>query len=141
MLELNIKLTVNDARRLKEIMNSDEPIEDIILKIILEKINYIHIKGGYKYCIENKQLFNKNNSQILFTQIEEDLLHYLLIMSIKNRNDYIDLLLIKKEVWKHDKTTIFSIRNKIMAIRDKTCKELIASKNKQGYRINIESIY
>lgn len=141
MLELNIKLTVNDARRLKEIINSDEPIEDIISKIILEKINYIHIKGGYKYCIENKQLFNKNNSQILFTQIEEDLLHYLLIMSIKNRNDYIDLLLIKKEVWKHDKTTIFSIRNKIMAIRDKTCKELIVSKNKQGYRINIESIY
>lgn len=141
MLELNIKLTVNDARRLKEIINSEEPIEDIISKIILEKINYIHIKGGYKYSIENKQLFNKNNSQILFTQIEEDLLHYLLIMSIKNRNDYIDLLLIKKEVWKHDKTTIFSIRNKIMAIRDKTCKELIVSKNKQGYRINIESIY
>ena len=62
-------------------------------------------------------------------------------MSIKNRNAYIDLLLIKKEVWKHDKTTIFSIRNKIMAIRDTTCKELIVSKNKQGYRINIDSIY
>lgn len=141
MLGLNIKLTNNDARRLKEIMNSDEPIEDLISKIIQEKINYIYIKGGYKYCIENKQLFNKNNSQVLFTQIEEDLLHYLLIMSIKNRNAYIDLLLIKKEVWKHDKTTIFSIRNKIMAIRDKTCRELIVSKNKQGYRINIDSIY
>ena len=54
MLGLNIKLTNNDARRLKEIMNSDEPVEDIISKIIQEKINYIHIKGGYKYCIENK---------------------------------------------------------------------------------------
>lgn len=112
MLELNIKLTVNDARRLKEIMNSDEPIEDIILKIILEKINYIHIKGGYKYCIENKQLFNKNNSQILFTQIEEDLLHYLLIMSIKNRNDYIDLLLIKKKSGSMIKQQYFQLETK-----------------------------
>lgn len=138
MIEITIKLNGEDGIRLKELMNSEESVENIINKIVHERINFVYMNGGFKYNIEEKKLFNKNRTQIILTKTEEDLLHYLVLMSIKNKDSYANLLLIKKEVWKNNEATVYSIRNKIMAIREKTCKELIKSKNNYGYRINID---
>lgn len=131
-----LELTDSEYKKIKDISN-EKNIEESIMKIIREKINYIPLNSNFKYHLESKSIYNFNNTKIKLTRIEEELFFYLITFSINNTDAYVDIEQIAKDVWKKNNTSIFSIRNKIAAIRDKTYREIIKSKNNHGYRINI----
>lgn len=135
-----LELTDSEYKKIKDISN-EKNIEESIMKIIREKINYIPLNSNFKYHLESKSIYNFNNTKIKLTRIEEELFFYLITFSINNTDAYVDIEQIAKDVWKKNNTSIFSIRNKIAAIRDKTYREIIKSKNNHGYRINITKFH
>lgn len=135
-----LELTDSEYEKIKDISN-EKNIEESIIKIIREKINYIPLNSNFKYHLESKSIYNFNNTKIKLTRIEEELFFYLITFSINNTDAYVDIEQIAKDVWKKNNTSIFSIRNKIAAIRDKTYREIIKSKNNHGYRINITKFH
>lgn len=136
MHKIILEFTQNEYEKIKDISN-EKSIEESLIKIIREKINYIPLNSNFRYHLESKSIYKNNNTKIKLTRIEEELFYYLITFSINNIDAYVDIEQIVKDVWKKNNTSIFSIRNKIAAIRDKTFREIIKSKNNHGYRINI----
>lgn len=68
---------------------------------------------------------------IILTDLEKQLLDLL----IKNINKFVSSDEIIENLSRSKKMSIFSMRNLIKKLRDKTCKDLIIVKNAIGYMI------
>ena len=136
MYAIRIELSDEEHEKIKNVFNN-QTIEESILNIIRDKINYVTINHSFKYNLQSKSIYTIDNKKIKLTQIENELLYYLINFSINNENEFVDTKQLAIDVWNNENTSIFSIRNKIAAIRDKTFRNIIKSKNNIGYRINI----
>lgn len=94
-----LELTDSEYKKIKDISN-EKNIEESIMKIIREKINYIPLNSNFKYHLESKSIYNFNNTKIKLTRIEEELFFYLITFSINNTDAYVDIEQIAKDVWK-----------------------------------------
>lgn len=137
MIKLEIELTEQDFQNLMKIKNEDISIKSFVERIVKDRVSFIFLDNGYYYNLSSDELFGKHGNKIRFTKTEKALFNYLAIMSLKGENVYADIETIKKDIWKNDDTTVFSIRNKINSIRMKTFDEIIKNKSNHGYRINI----
>jgi len=92
-----------------------------------------------KLCLDNglyyddyRERFYNDNGAINFTRLEFDLLKLLL----DNHNRIIDYDEIKEKVWKEKKMSIFTMRNVVNKIRNKTYYDVIKNNSSSGYQID-----
>ena len=89
--------------------------------------------NGYSYSFEfNKLLYE--DKEVKFTTIENDLFRYLL----NNSNNIMSTDDIHLNIWKDKKMTLFTLRNIIRSIREKTYHKLIKNVSNRGYMLVIE---
>lgn len=136
MYTIRIELTEEEHEKIKNIFNN-QCIQESVLNILRDRINYVTINHSFKYHLQSKSIYTIDNKKIKLTKIENELLYYLINFSINYENAFVDTKQLAIDVWKNENTSIFAIRNKIAAIRDKTFRNIIKSKNNIGYRINI----
>lgn len=79
-----------------------------------------------------RERFYDNNGPISFTRFEFDLLKLLL----DNPNRTVSYDEIKENVWKEKKMSIFTMRNVVNKIRNKTYYEVIKNSSSSGYQID-----
>ena len=92
-----------------------------------------------KICLNNdlyydgyRERFYNNNGAISFTKFEFDLLKLLL----DHHSEIISYEEIKEKVWKEKKMSIFTMRNVVNKIRNKTYYEIIKNNSSSGYQID-----
>jgi len=84
------------------------------------------------YYDDYRERFYDQNGAINFTKFEFDLLKLLL----DNHNKIINYDEIKEKVWKEKKMSIFTMRNVVNKIRNKTYYEIIKNNSSSGYQID-----
>jgi DNA-binding response OmpR family regulator len=128
---ISIDLTKDMERFLKS--KSKEfnlSIEDTLKEILSQQIDSrLDLGKGFYYDKVVKKVFDKKNNDVGLTKTQMSIFHTLL----KNRNTIVDVETIKKNAWKDKNTSIFTLRNMIKQIRDKTFYGLIKSHSSRGY--------
>ncbi len=140
MNKFSVLLSDEEVHKLQTINSKDIPFNLFLEQIIREKINYIPLENGFFYNFSNKSLYDEKGVKVNFTKIEEALFDYIISLSVENKVKFADIESIAANVWKSKDVTIFSIRNKIKSIREKTFHELIINKSNIGYRVNLNTI-
>lgn len=132
IVDLNIDEKIKNAI-INKLKNKKLLIEDYILDLIENDINSEITFNDYSYNFIFDKLFYKNK-EIKLTNIELKLFKCL----IENVNSLVTLDEIESKIWKDKKMSIFSLRNKINSIRDKTYYKLIKNISNHGYMMVIE---
>jgi DNA-binding response OmpR family regulator len=92
----------------------------------------IEFREGFYFDKYREQMFDKNNKIVEFTRLE----YGLITLLISKPDDIVDYDMIHKEVWKGKKMSIFTMRNVINKIRQKTYYEIILNRSNKGYTID-----
>ncbi len=92
----------------------------------------IEFREGFYFDKYREQMFDKNNKIVEFTRLE----YGLITLLINKSDEIIDYDMIHKEVWKDKKMSIFTMRNVINKIRQKTYYEIILNRSNKGYTID-----
>lgn len=129
-LDIDDDLKNNIEEKLK---NKNLLIKDYILELIQKDIEKTIDFNGYSYSFEfNKLLYE--DKEVKFTTIENDLFRYLL----NNSNNIMSTDDIHLNIWKDKKMTLFTLRNIIRSIREKTYHKLIKNVSNRGYMLVID---
>lgn len=105
-------------------------IEDTLVELINQQIDSrIDLGKGFYYDKVLKKVFDRKNVDVGLTKTQMNIFHTLL----KSRGNIVDVEVIKKAAWKDKNTSIFTLRNMIKQIRDKTYYGLIKSHSSRGY--------
>lgn len=122
----------------KNILQKDETLNNIFIYsyIILQKKDKLIFKNGYLYSLKDNRFYYQNR-EVALTKLELKLFEFL----VKNINRIISYEEIREKVWENNSCTIYSVRNVINKIREKSYYEIISNFSKQGYTINNDYIY
>lgn len=102
-----------------------------LVKHTLESTEYI--LDEYLLNTYYRRLYDVEKNEIHLINKEYEVLAYL----IKNRGNFVSADELLKNCWEEGKNpTIFSLRNIILNIREKTKRDAIVSKSNLGYKIN-----
>jgi DNA-binding response OmpR family regulator len=91
--------------------------------------NVYKLDHEFSYCLGTQTLY-KNDEVVSLTKLENKLIALLI-----NSKEVVTIEKIKNDVWKGKEMTVFTMRNVIKKIRDKTYYEIIKSKSGWGYSI------
>ena len=131
ILNLNIddiKNAIEEKLKAKKLL-----IEDYILELIRNDIKTTISFNGYSYNFLYDKFYCEKE-EIILTKIEKRLLRFLL----NNVNNIVSIEEIQTNVWQNKNMSLFTLRNKINSIRNKTYYELIKNVSNHGYMIVIE---
>lgn len=96
----------------------------------------IQLEEGFIWVVATSKLLKENNgsiSTIDLTKIETKFLKLL----IENKNSIVTYDVVKDNIWKTKDMSIFTMRNFVNKIRNKTYKSIIKNKSGYGYIIEI----
>ena len=93
----------------------------------------IEFENGIYFDEYRDQFFKAGGILIDFTRLEKSFLKLL----ITKRNDITDYDIIKDVVWKGKDMSIYTMRNRVNKIRQKTYYEIIKNHSNKGYTIDI----
>lgn len=132
ILDLNIdddiKNAIEEKLKAKKLL-----IDEYILELIKKDVNSIFNFNGYSYHLIFDKLYC-GNEEIKFTSKEMKLFKFL----FNNANTLMTLEDIHSNVWENKNMSLFTLRNKINSIRNKTYYELIKNVSNHGYMMVIE---
>lgn len=116
-------------------ISEDKTIEKYIEDVIEEEVTVFKLSEGFKYKVKDRQLINPQGQQVTLTRKEEKVLNIL----IDNVNNIVELEVFFRDIWKNKTSdaTLYSLRNFIKSIRDKTTYEIIQNVSGIGYSIKI----
>jgi DNA-binding response OmpR family regulator len=111
--------------------------QDIKLSVIMclnqtKRGDKIEFAQGIYFDEYRDQFFKPGGVLIEFTRLEKSFLKLL----ISKRNEIIDYDLIKEVVWKGKDMSIYTMRNIVNKIRQKTYYEIIKNHSNKGYTID-----
>ena len=131
-MRIEIELNEDEYQKLLKISSYNKQTKESYAESIIKKDieNNVYLEYGYIYDL-NKKVLMYNNNLIVLTNIEEQLLEYL----IRNMDKYISSDEIIENIFITKPMSIFAMRNVIKKLRDKTHKDLITVKSKVGYMI------
>lgn len=131
-MRIEIELNEDEYQKLLKISSYNKQTKESYAESIIKKDieNNVYLEYGYIYDL-NKKVLMYNNNLIVLTNIEEQLLEYL----IRNMDKYISSDEIIQNIFKTKPMSIFAMRNVIKKLRDKTHKDLITVKSNIGYMI------
>ena len=124
----DIKNAIEEKLKAKKLL-----IEDYILELIRNDIKTTISFNGYSYNFLYDKFYCEKE-EIILTKIEKRLLRFLL----NNVNNIVSIEEIQTNVWQNKNMSLFTLRNKINSIRNKTYYELIKNVSNHGYMIVIE---
>ena len=131
---LDLEIDEQDSKKFLDVsslhnLSTNEFVQNL-LKNELE--NVVYFENGFKYDKQKKALLNTNNNYIELTNLETQFIELL----ITNPNNYFTTDIIIENVIAKKPMSIYTLRNVIKKIREKTFPELITSKHNSGYKIN-----
>ncbi len=130
-LEISLKEEVYEKAN-KNSLEQNIKVEEYIEKLVEDDVSIVRLDKGFIYKGNEKKLYSSNKENIVLTRREEIIMELL----IKNPNQVVSLETFYDTVWgnkKRSKTVLYSLRNFIKSIRDKTDYELIKSISGVGY--------
>jgi DNA-binding winged helix-turn-helix (wHTH) protein len=136
MPKLIVDLNIDDEFRNnieEKLKNKKLQIEDYVLELIQNDIKSTINFNGYTFNFLLDKIFYENK-EIKFTNMEMKLFKFLL----NNANVLMTIEDINSNVWEDKKMTLFTLRNKINSIREKTYYKLIKNISNHGYMMVIE---
>ncbi len=105
-------------------------LEETLEELLSEQINSrIDLGKGFYYDRILKKVFNRRNTDVGLTKTQMLIFNTIL----QNRGRIVEVETIKKNAWRDKNTSIFTLRNMIKQIRDKTYYGLIKSHSNRGY--------
>ncbi len=105
-------------------------LEETLEELLSEQINSrIDLGKGFYYDRILKKVFNRRNTDVGLTKTQMLIFNTIL----QNRGRIVEVETIKKNAWRDKNTSIFTLRNMIKQIRDKTYYGLIKSHSSRGY--------
>jgi DNA-binding response OmpR family regulator len=109
---------------------------EYILKLIENDLDStIKLGEEFYYHRQSDKLYDKENKKIPLTKTEKKLL--LTLIEYTEKIVPVDILIARS--WNKTNVTIYTFRNVIKKIRDKTYYELIKNHSSLGYSINISN--
>jgi len=111
--------------------------KDIKLSVIMclnqtKRGDKIEFQGGIYFDEYRDQFFKSGGVLVDFTRLEKSFLKLL----ISKKSDIVDYDLIKDVVWKGKDMSIYTMRNIVNKIRQKTYYEIIRNHSNKGYTID-----
>lgn len=107
---------------------------EYILKLIENDLDStIKLGEGFYYHRQSDKLYDIENEEIPLTKIEKRML--LTLIAYEGEITPVDVIIEK--AWKKDHVSIYSFRNVILKIREKTYYKLINNHSNLGYSINM----
>jgi len=104
--------------------------EDTLIEILNQQIDSrIDLGKGFYYDKVVKKVFDRKNLDVELTKTQMNIFYTIL----SNQGNIVEVDIIKKNAWKDKNTSIFTLRNMIKQIRDKTYYGLIKSHSGRGY--------
>lgn len=112
--------------------------KDIRLSVIMclnqtKRGDKIEFENGIYFDEYRDQFFKTGGILIDFTRLEKSFLKLL----ISKRNEVVDYDLIKEVVWRGKDMSIYTMRNIVNKIRQKTYYEIVKNHSNKGYTIEI----
>lgn len=128
-LNVNINLSEELSKQLLEVSNnSGVCLEELLVDYLNQKVFYKNnLKHGF-YTREG-MLYDAKDNLVCLTKIE----YHLLSLFMVKRNRIVTFDEIQKKIWKEKSMSIYSLRNIIRSIRQKTYDTIIYSSSKKGY--------
>ena len=122
------------SKRNQAAANSDLDIGSYLKELILSEVDSVYfLEKNYTYDKKKRVLIDNKKTPVKLTELERMLMEHLL----SKPNQYVNVEEIFENVKKSKEMSVFSLRNKIKSIRDKTFKDIITSKINIGYKINV----
>lgn len=107
---------------------------EYILKLIKNDLDStIKLGEGFYYHRQSDKLYDIENEEIPLTKIEKRML--LTLIAYEGKIIPVDVIIQK--AWKKDQVSIYSFRNIILKIREKTYYKLIKNHSNLGYSIDM----
>ncbi len=131
----NAMITIDLTKDMERFLKSKSrefnlSIEDTLKEIISHQIDSrVNLGKGFYYDKVLKKVFDRKNEDVGLTKTQMAIFDTIL----QNRGMIVEVETIKKSAWKNKNTSIFTLRNMIKQIRDKTYYGLIKSHSSRGY--------
>lgn len=91
--------------------------------------NMVRLENHFTWCEATSSLFDENMEEVDLTRLEKRFLELLM----KNRNEIVGYKAIKDYVWSGKDMSIYTMRNIVNKIRQKSFYEIIQNKSNLGY--------
>ncbi len=129
--ENTMLLTKNNS--VKNILIGEVQLEQIhmYVTIALNERKKIQLENHHIYCLQSARLFYKLQ-EIKLTKYESKLLKLMIL----NKDSILTYKEIEDQVWGEKKCSIYSMRNIVNKIRDKSFQSIIKNISKTGYLFN-----
>lgn len=133
-VELTVKIDDETKDALVEISDKlNLSVDEYVTKLIKNEITKtVNFSNGFYYNRHTTKLYNDRKEEVNLTKTEKNLF----ILLLENRNNIVDASTIHSIVWKGKNMSIYTLRNMIKNIRDKTYYELIKNHSNLGYSLN-----
>lgn len=116
----------------KKIKENKQSLDEYLTSLVLKDIEGKYQLGeGFYYDLYADKLFNKKDEDIELTNTQRNVITYL----INNNNDIISTEKLYENCWNKGNFSIFTVRNVIKQIRDKSHYNIITNKSNIGYSI------
>jgi len=135
-MNLTIKISDELKKQVDERIKEESiSLNEFITELIEKELNSkIELDKGFYYNTYIDKLFNEKNKEVKLTKIEHSIVRTLL----NRANVVVSVNELIKSSWSDRKeVSIFTFRNMIKNIRDKTYYGLIKSHSSKGYSLNI----
>lgn len=131
-------MQVTKISSVKNVLIDDVQLEQIYLYITLalNDKKKMHLEDHHTYDLDNSKLFYKLQ-EIKLTKYESELLKVLVL----NKNIILTYEEIESLVWGDKKCSIYSMRNIVNKIRDKSFQSIIKNISKTGYLFDNSEFY
>jgi len=131
---MEINLTKQTEEKLtNHLKQRNTDVNDYIEELITKDVsNTYYFETGYKFDLVNNRLYDPKGLEVDLTN-KPCLILKLLIL---NKDKIVSTQEISEYIWKTDDTSVFTIRNMIKLIRDKSYKYIILSLKNEGYKIS-----
>ncbi|RXK06464.1 winged helix-turn-helix domain-containing protein [Halarcobacter bivalviorum] len=133
---MNLNLSKEQQTKLnKKLKKNKQTLTEYLISLVLKDIEGRYDLGkGFYYDLESNRLFDKKHEVVLLSKIENSILKYLILVQDENKKVSAEELYDK--CWDRRKEfSIFTVRNFIKRIRDKTHYDIINNTSNIGYSI------
>ena len=128
-LNLSKEQQIKLNKRLKE---NNQSLDEYLTSLVLKDIEGKYYLGeGFYYDLYADKLFNVKNEDIALTHTQRNVIAYL----VSNYNERISAKELYEICWNKGNFSIFTVRNFIKRIRDKTHYDIINNTSNIGYSI------
>ncbi|WP_417332735.1 winged helix-turn-helix domain-containing protein [Halarcobacter sp.] len=135
---MNLNLTKEQQTKLdKKLKSNKQTLEQYLTSLVLKDIEGKYDLGkGFYYDLESNRLFNKKDEVVLLSKLENSILKYLILVQDEDQNRKVSAEELYDKCWDRRKEfSIFTVRNFIKRIRDKTHYDIINNTSNVGYSI------